>query len=183
MNTDLVPRTKTNTLKQFSVLHEQIQALDLEAIKFKLVFDSHGAPWSVEKVTQIELLYKRFLVLVGKHPDKHIVPFSEDVDAFWHCHILDTGKYAHDCMNIFGRFIHHFPYLGLRGEEDLQFAQKSFAETCSLYEQEFGVSLTSTISMDVGCTNCAPVPSCSGDPSPTIDQKRPSLKEHLAQLH
>jgi hypothetical protein len=182
MNTNTAICAKTNTLKQFSILHEQVQALDLEAIKFKLVFDPHGTPWSVEKVTQIEILYKRFLVLVGKHPDKYIVPFSEDVDTFWHYHILDTGKYSLDCTNIFGRFIHHFPYLGLRGAADAESLQKSFEESCSLYEQEFGVSLDSAM-LSAGCTNCAPAPSCSGDPSPTINQKRPSLKEYLAQLH
>ena len=182
MNTITAVRAKTNILKQQVTLREQIQTLDLEAVKFKLVFDNHGTPWSVEKVTQIEILYKRFLVLVGKHPDKYIVPFSEDVDTFWHYHILDTGKYTQDCTNIFGRFIHHFPYLGLRGKTDAEFSQKSFEESCSLYEQEFGVSLGSAM-LSASCTNCAPVPSCSGDPSPTVNQKRPSLKEHLAQLH
>lgn len=183
MNTKTALHTKTNAPKHFFSLREQIQALDLEAIKFKLVFEPHGTPWSVEKVQQIELLYKRFLILVGKHTDKYIVPFCEDVDTFWHYHILDTGKYAQDCANIFGRFIHHFPYLGLRGQADAESLQKNFEESCSLYEQEFGVSLASIPSLNIGCTNCAPTPSCSGDPSPTINQKRPSLKEHLAQLH
>lgn len=182
MNALSATSTKTIGVKTPLSLLEKINDLDLEAIKFKLVFDAHGPHWDVEKVTQIEFLYKPFLVLIGKYPDRQIVPFSEDIDVFWHHHILDTLKYPKDCMDIFGRFIHYFPYLGLRGQEDAKFLQKSFDESCSLYEREFKIPLVRTSSLNIGCTNCAPVPSCSGEPNPTINQGRPSLKEYLGSV-
>lgn len=36
------------------------------------------------------------------------------VDKFWHAHILFTRKYARDCQDYFGFFLHHNP----RSEED-----------------------------------------------------------------
>ena len=41
-------------------------------------------------------------------------------------HILDTRKYAADCEAAFGHFVHHFPYLGLRGEEDTKALEAAF---------------------------------------------------------
>ncbi|HSW20197.1 MAG TPA: hypothetical protein VLJ86_23450, partial [Ramlibacter sp.] len=61
-----------------------------------------------------------------------------DIDRFWHMHILDTRKYAADCEASFGHFVHHFPYLGLRGEEDAQALQAAFLQMQALYVQEFG---------------------------------------------
>jgi len=63
---------------------------------------------------------------------------SKEVDAFWHAHILDTMKYAEDCEEIFGYFLHHFPYLGLRGGEDAARQEQADQETQRLYQQEFG---------------------------------------------
>jgi len=71
------------------------------------------------------------------HPRDKIVP-NKLVDAFWHAHILDTMKYAADCEHVFGHFVHHFPYFGLRGEEDARELQDAFATTKQRYENLFG---------------------------------------------
>jgi hypothetical protein len=63
-----------------------------------------------------------------------------DVDIFWHYHILDTMKYAADCEQVFGYFLHHFPYIGLRGEEDEAAHQRVGARMHELYEATFGES-------------------------------------------
>jgi hypothetical protein len=60
------------------------------------------------------------------------------VDKFWHGHILDTLKYAEDCDVIFGRFLHHFPYFGMRGAEDAANLARAGEVTQRLYLQEFG---------------------------------------------
>jgi hypothetical protein len=61
-----------------------------------------------------------------------------DVDNFWHYHILDTKKYAVDCHNVFGYFLHHFPYVGMRGEEDEQALHRMGDRMRTLYEETFG---------------------------------------------
>jgi hypothetical protein len=114
-----------------------IQSLDLAPIKFKLMDAEEGEGWSRETVDRLEVEYKRFLTLLVKYPDAVIAP-SKDVDAFWHGHILDTMKYAEDCENVFGYFLHHFPYFGMRGADDAAALSDAAAQTQALLEKEFG---------------------------------------------
>ena len=114
-----------------------IEGLDLEPIKFKLVHREEGEGWSREYADQVEVAYKRFLKLVVKYPGQTIA-LNKDTDKFWHGHILDTLKYAEDCQNVFGHFLHHFPYLGMRGEEDAAAQAAAIESTAKLYQQEFG---------------------------------------------
>jgi hypothetical protein len=115
-----------------------IETLDLEPIKFKLMDSQEGEGWSREYADKVEVDYKRFLALVVKYPGQTIA-LSKETDKFWHGHILDTIKYAEDCQNVFGYFLHHFPYLGMRGSEDAAAQARAVEATASLYEQEFGV--------------------------------------------
>jgi hypothetical protein len=123
-----------------------IQALDLEPIKFKLMDIEEGQGWSREYVEQMAIAYKRFLTLSVKYPEETIAP-SKDVDKFWHGHILDTMKYAEDCQNVYGYFLHHFPYFGMRGEEDAANLAEAGKTTNRLYEKEFGTATLSRPSM------------------------------------
>src|SRR5262249_49602408 len=103
--------------KSIAQIVEGIQALDLDPIKLKLMDPEEGQGWSREYVDRVEIAYRRFLTLLVKFPDETIAP-TKDVDKFWHGHILDTMKYAEDCERVFGYFLHHFPYFGMRGERD-----------------------------------------------------------------
>lgn len=114
-----------------------IQALDLEPIKFKLMDPEEGQGWSRQYADRTETEYKRFLTLFVTHPEETLAP-SKDVDKFWHGHILDTLKYAKDCEKVFGYFLHHFPYFGMRGAEDAANQTRAAEATRRLYQQEFG---------------------------------------------
>jgi hypothetical protein len=114
-----------------------IEAMDLDPIKFKLMDADEGEGWSREQVERIETAYRQFLTLLVKYPDSTIAP-SKEVDKFWHGHILDTMKYAEDCEQVFGYFLHHFPYFGMRGNEDAAALTAAGKETQRLYAQEFG---------------------------------------------
>ncbi|HWA39544.1 MAG TPA: hypothetical protein VG873_16945 [Burkholderiales bacterium] len=116
-----------------------IQTLDLEPIKFKLMDADEGEGWSRETVDRLEVEYKRFLTLLVKYPDTVIAP-SKEVDAFWHGHILDTMKYAEDCENVFGYFLHHFPYFGMRDANDAAAQAEAAAATHALLAKEFGAA-------------------------------------------
>ena len=117
-----------------------IRALDLDPIKLKLMDREEGQGWSREYVDKMETAYKRFLTLLVKYPEETIAP-SKDVDKFWHGHILDTMKYADDCDRVFGYFLHHFPYFGMRGEEDAANLAQAGEAMSRLYEKEFGEGL------------------------------------------
>ena len=115
-----------------------IAALDLDPIKVKLMHEESGEGWPRQYADQMEVEYRRFLELMVKYPNDLIAP-TMDVDEFWHYHILDTMKYAEDCQNVFGHFLHHFPYLGLRGEEDLTLHESAGDHMRQLYMKEYGV--------------------------------------------
>jgi hypothetical protein len=114
-----------------------IAALDLEPIKVKLMHEESGEGWSLEQATATEFEYRRFLYLMKKFPAEEAAP-NFDVDIFWHYHILDTMKYAEDCDAVFGYFLHHFPYIGLRGAEDLEAHRRVGERMRELYEETFG---------------------------------------------
>jgi hypothetical protein len=114
-----------------------IAALDLDPIKVKLMHEESGEGWSLEKANAVEFEYRRFLVLMKKFPQEQTAPLF-DVDIFWHYHILDTMKYARDCEDVFGYFLHHFPYIGLRGEADEQAHHRVGERMRELYEETFG---------------------------------------------
>jgi hypothetical protein len=114
-----------------------VAALDLEPIKVKLMHEASGEGWSLAHADAVEFEYRRFLYLMKKFPNEPSAPLF-DVDIFWHYHILDTMKYAADCEAVFGYFLHHFPYVGLRGEDDEAAHHQAGERMRTLYEQTFG---------------------------------------------
>lgn len=114
-----------------------IIAVDLDPIKVKLMHKESGEGWSLEYASAVEFEYRRFLYLMKIFPREHAAP-RFDVDIFWHYHILDTMKYAEDCEKVFGYFLHHFPYIGLRGSEDLATHELVGERMRELYEDTFG---------------------------------------------
>ena len=75
------------------------------------------AGWTESRTRAAEKNYKRYLAVTKGLNGYQIVP-NGDIDRFWHEHILDTRRYAKDCDELFGEFLHHYPYFGMRGEAD-----------------------------------------------------------------
>jgi hypothetical protein len=117
-----------------------IAAVDLEMVKIKLQDKNEGLGWTIEQCEEAEIEYKRFLHLVYKYPDAAIVPHTV-MDLMWHQHILDTRAYHKDCQNVFGEYLHHFPYFGIRSEEDRRSLDNAFDETQIIYKNEFKESM------------------------------------------
>lgn len=114
-----------------------IDDLDFEMIKIKLMDVEEGEGWTRGYADQVDLEYRKFLALTKAYPELAIVP-SGPVDKFWHNHILDTQRYGPDCEKIFGFFLHHFPYFGMRGAEDLSNLNTSWKNTIDAYRRHFG---------------------------------------------
>jgi hypothetical protein len=87
-----------------------------------------------------ELHYKRWLFLRRKY-DGELLPPTRDIDILWHAHILDTYRYHEDCELIFGYYFHHYPYFGVRGDEDAVNFNRAFKQMAALYKEEFAVDL------------------------------------------
>jgi hypothetical protein len=130
----------SNSSKPVAQIVAAIQALDLDPIKVKLMDADEGHGWSREYAERMEVAYKRFLTLLVTHPETTMAP-SKEIDKFWHGHILDTMKYADDCQQVFGYFLHHFPYFGLRGADDAAQLAQAGQDMERLYQEEFGESM------------------------------------------
>jgi hypothetical protein len=120
-----------------SGIHESVEKLDFARIKHKLMVSDEDEKWTFELCELAEREYKRFLTLIKIHPKLEIVP-TKLMDKFWHQHILDTVAYRRDCLEVFGYFLHHFPYFGIYGKEDQENLAKTFEKTKSLYRICFG---------------------------------------------
>lgn len=122
-----------NSNAEFNTISE----LDLDPIKVKLMDKETGEGWSRQQADAVAFEYRRFLCLTKLFPHEQMAP-RLDIDIFWHCHILDTMKYAADCAKIFGYFLHHVPDSGLRGEDDEAAHHSNGARMQALYEATFG---------------------------------------------
>lgn len=139
---------------EISSLMNAIDALNLESIKFRLMDKEDGLGWSLEKADEVEREYKKFLFLSSAYKDTPLCP-SKEIDKFWHYHILDTQKYHEDCMNAFGCFIHHIPYLGLRGDADKELQIQTHKKMYELYSKHFGAQYHLDGDSAASC-NCRP---------------------------
>lgn len=118
-------------------IHSKVAALDFDRLRSKLLLAEDGQKVDVERVRAQEHEYRRFLTMHLLHPEAVLVP-TKFVDEFWHAHILDTVAYAGDTEFLFGRFLHHFPYFGIRDEDDAVDLKRAFEETCRLYVETLG---------------------------------------------
>ncbi|OOE63751.1 MULTISPECIES: hypothetical protein [Salinivibrio] len=134
---------------ELSAALKKVAALDFSMLNRKFV-EEYG--WTVEYCREVEDLYRKFLALNMRYPEKKICP-TGPIDEYWHAHILDTRAYARDCEILFGEFLHHFPYFGMRGPEDRANLEAAFEKSLDLFVTHFGVDPTAG---DVQARSCAP---------------------------
>jgi len=123
-------------------IDSDIASIDLEMVKMKLSEPKEGIGWTRDQVEDAEIEYKRYLHLTRHFPFPtfSVVP-NKIMDTMWHYHILDTKAYHKDCERVFGHYLHHFPYFGLRGEQDEKDLKNAFEKTKEYYLQSFGEDL------------------------------------------
>jgi len=131
--------------KETEVGLELVNTIDLSMVKMKLMDKDEGVGWDEEFAAFAEIRYRRYLCLQILYPKQSIVP-TKDIDTFWHQHILDTRAYAKDCQKLFGQFLHHYPYFGMRDEQDAQDLLDSFEESKILYLKHFNEQLSTSYS-------------------------------------
>ena len=115
-----------------------IASLDLSAVRRKVVEDKG---WSDRIADYAELRYRRFLCMYRLNPRLALVP-HDDIDAFWHQHILFTREYARDCEKLFGSFLHHAP--GVGGDDEAELLHRGYVETARFYADTFGENYAAT---------------------------------------
>lgn len=113
-----------------------IYSIDFSMIINKMV---KHLGWSEKEGRALCAVYRNFLFLNRKYLNQYgQLPPSEELDEFWHNHILDTSKYRQDCEKIFGNYFDHYPYFGIDEKSNLDDLQNSFEMMKNLYKEEFG---------------------------------------------
>ena len=143
------------------------ETLDLNSVRNALM-EKQG--WSLERAEAARAEYVRFLTLLQMKPGFMLVPWpnaegQDDLDQFWHQHILDTAKYTADCNRLFGRMIHHNPHV-VRGSGQ---ESDAVAKTQRLYARTFNSGSDGRSADTIflaGCGACGTVDTySSGDAS------------------
>jgi hypothetical protein len=128
---------------------DRVSQLDFTMLKKKLI-DERG--WTPEFCEDVESLYRQFLALNARYPDEKVCP-TGPIDTFWHAHILDTRAYTRDCELVFGGYLHHFPYFGMRGPDDEAALQEAFRKSVEKFIIHFGVDPTAGDIQARGCSS------------------------------
>jgi hypothetical protein len=112
---------------------DEIDGLDFTSVKEKLRSQKNWWWKWRNDIDKLETEYKQFLYLIAVNPGKTVVPWTQQLDDFWHAHILDTRKYEEDCKKIFGKVVHHNPHLTIGSSKQKQ----AFNETKDMYRAAF----------------------------------------------
>ena len=121
-------------------IRNYIDSIDFTMMRNNMTDPDEGLGWGPDHLDHVEHQYKNWLFLRRKHRSDRakLPPCSRDVDKFWHFHILDTRAYHRDCAVIFGEYHHHWPYFGVRDDEDYDDLLCAFESSRALYAAEFG---------------------------------------------
>jgi hypothetical protein len=130
-------------LEDLEVARQYIANMDFVLLKAKLMLNREegGQGWSADEADKAEVKYKKWLFLKRKYPDE-LMPPPIDIDAIWHGHILETQAYQRDTLALFGKYLNHYPYFGMRGKADHEKLLEAFENTKRLYREEYGEDVT-----------------------------------------
>lgn len=129
-------------IRDDEIAAEYIQQIDMSSIRkfVQLHLKRNGIECASHELSNAELKYRRWLLLKRIYFGEPLPP-TEEIDDFWHSHLLHTEQYVRDSLMIFGEYLHHFPYFGIRSDEDHEDLIDAFDATKRLYLQHFGESI------------------------------------------
>jgi hypothetical protein len=113
LNTHTHTHTHTGIIATGSVTH--LPQFNLTPIRTRVA--KEHSELTAKQLDELELRYLRFLTLCKIEPTIKHEP-DNDVDWYWHAHILHTKQYAEDCRRYFGYFLHHEPNASGQGCDD-----------------------------------------------------------------
>jgi hypothetical protein len=106
-------------------LDSEVLALDLAPVRYQLAV---VCGWSLARIVEAERQYRCFLQLIRSDPLTAHAP-TRDADECWHQHILCTALYLRDCQNLFGAYVHHYPFSGRFGADDAHQQRQRFEQS------------------------------------------------------
>lgn len=134
---NLLTTNEILSAKVSSIYESIISCLDLERLSFLV---QNATAYDDATVQMLIERYAKWLSLKMRYKNQSIVP-TTDIDIVWHQHILDTERYAIDCLALFGEFLHHRPHL--KGDTSLS----GFVVTKSLWQKHFNEEMIGEVSI------------------------------------
>ena len=116
-----------------------IQNLDLSHVVDRLV---KQGKWYNKHAIEAVKAYKRYLFLQKKYGEQYELVPSYEIDMVWHEHILFSQQYHKDCLQIFGKYLHHDPEVNTSEPIGIDFR---YEKTQSLYFAEYGEYMNAII--------------------------------------
>ena len=116
-----------------------VDTWDFSLMRIKMQEPNH-AGWDIERIDAAIEDYRRYMAVTKALDGYQLIPNGE-IDRIWHEHILDTRQYATDCMELFGGFLHHYPYFGMRSDSDASNWQSASSLSQDFWMRVFGESL------------------------------------------
>ena len=113
----------------------------------KQVINTYG--WAPEYAKAVAFEYARFIVLRNGNPK--LSP-SDDIDKFWHQHMLNTKNYYDYCNKYFARLVHHNP----DDADDQKARFLRVRNTRSEYTKKFGPIVNERVWDNMSPTKTAP---------------------------
>lgn len=111
--------------------------------------------WSNVKADRAVSDYKKYMALMKAMNGYQLVP-NEEIDEIWHMHILDTRQYMKDCNELFGEYIHHYPYFGMLSEENKTQWLETQTLSDNVWQKFFGKKLYSSTNIGQKCPQVCP---------------------------
>lgn len=151
-------------VRSISTATEAINSYSFAQVREKLLV---GKKLSPERIDEAIVEFRKYLTLIAQG-HQSVAMTSRDVDEVWHTFILFTKDYASFCEQAFGFFLHHQPSLP---SQPIDPASRD--RFVAAYHEHFGELPTIWAGSPTdGCCGeqCAPTPSCSGEPAPTYKQ-------------
>ena len=109
----------------------KLENIDLQPIILKIY---EAEPYSLARIEKIAQEYLRFIFLAQKVRFKPVP--SQEVDMFWHYHILNTRLYRDFCDTHFGKFIDHMPLL--KQVAKTMGTDNTFLKTQAAFKKHYG---------------------------------------------
>jgi hypothetical protein len=141
-------------------------------LAIKKILEIKQNEWSLERVQKAVNKYKRYMAVTKALGGIQLVP-DGDIDEIWHMHILDTRAYIKDCDELFGEYLHHYPYFGMLGEENEHQWLNVQSKSESLWRELFDEELYGADSVAQKCPQVCP---CHINQTGTVDAAFDSLK-------
>lgn len=124
--------------------------------------------WSEGRANKAVADYKKYMAITKALNGIQPVP-NGDIDEIWHMHILDTRAYLKDCLELFGAYLHHFPYFGMLSENNRKDWVEVQSQSELLWESLTSEKLYSEQHVPSKCPQACPCQIKDGNPVSGFD--------------